>query len=183
MKSIKTTFITLLMIPFSSVMAQKSCPILPGTIKITYATYTDSGTAINKTYEITPTSIVWNYTEYRNNLALTDVLKYDNKEFEKLMKELSSIRFKVKENQYIEAGGEGWGFAFYKNEKCYLSYNVQDKVSGDYEKVTTQIQQFIDNHKTEGEKLFERLSQQPHERSMFGEFEELPIALQKYKRK
>lgn len=183
MKSIKTAIITLLLMPFSSIMAQKSHPIQLGTMKITYATYTNSGTAINKTYEITPISIVWNYTEYRNDVALTDVLKYDYKEYEALIIALSAIKFSVKENQYIEAGGEGWGFAFYKNEKCYLSYNNQDKVSGNYKKVTTLIQQFIDSHKTEGEKLFEHFSQQTHERAMFGEFEVLPDTLKKYKRR
>ena len=141
----KRLLIAMMLMPFACVTAKK-CPILPETTQISYTTYTNSGIAINQTYEISDSLIVWKYTDYRNGVKKTDERKINKQEYEKLVKELSAISFSVKKNDSPEAGGEGWGCSFYKNGERYLSFNCLDHFSGDYQKALTLIEQFVKSH-------------------------------------
>lgn len=141
----KRLLIAMMLMPFACVTAKK-CPILPETTMITYTTYTNSGTAINQTYEISDSLIVWKYTDYREGVKKTDKREIDKQEFEALVKELSSINFSVKKEDTAEAGGEGWGCSFYKNRERYLLFNCHDHFSGDYQKALTLIEDFVKSH-------------------------------------
>ena len=133
----------------------KPCPITTGTTKIVYSEHTNSGIAISTTYEIARDSLVWDYREYRNDRHLRDVVRYDAQDFEALVTALSTIRFSAKDAHDVSSGGEGWGCSFDNGKGRYLQFNSTYKLSGDYEKVTDLIKQFVDAHQPEGLKLLD----------------------------
>ena len=128
----------------------KSCPITTGTTKIVYSEHSNSGIAILMTYEIASDSLVWDYQDFRNDRHLRDVARYDAQDFEALVAALSTIQFSAKDAHDYSSGGSGWGCSFDNEKGRYLQYNSTYKLSGDYEKVTNMIQQFIDAHQPEG---------------------------------
>ena len=156
-------------------------PIDTKTSKITYNHHTNSGMAIYTTIQIFQDSLVWDYIEARNDCRLKDICKYDKEEFNKLIKELSKIKFSATDEPNSLCGGAGYSYSFETNSERYLYYDDSSSLSGDYRKVSDLIQQFIWAHKTKCEILFDEYSRMPHERGHFGEFKILPKELQKYK--
>ena len=77
-------------------------------------------------------------------------------------------------------GDSGFNYSFEINSNSYFSFHNSCQITGDYRMVSGLIQQFIDSHQTECEKLFIKLSSMPHERADFGEFKMMPLELQKY---
>ena len=162
-------------------MKSSSCPISSKTTKITYSQYTNSGEAISTTTTILEDCLIWEYHEIRNNCHLKDSCRFERAAFEELIKDLSTIHFSAKDAHDYSSGGAGYGLSFEANADRYFSYNSSYKLSGDYDHVTSLIQQFIESHKTECELLFERLAKEPHEQGDFGEFMILPEELEKYR--
>lgn len=173
-------FIFAILSLFSTLNATGQGPIKMNTVKITYGTHTNSGIAIHTSYTIHEESLTWDYSEFRNDLTLSDEIKYDKKDFQNLLKALSTVKFRVKPTEYPTCGGGGWSCTFSDNKKCYLSMDDESELTGDYEKVLHLIYDFISKHKPRGKKLFDDLSAKPHERGDFGEFRKLPAALKKY---
>lgn len=168
---------------FSTLSCTGRCPVKTETIKITYSNYTNSGIAINTSYTILEESLTWDYTEHRNGLVLHDVSKHSKQEFHQLIKALSVIKFHSKPNKTPTCGGAGWSCSFSDKKKCYLSMDDESNLTGEYEEVLRLIKDFISEHKPAGERLFDELSTQPHERGIYSEFEVLPEALRMYKLK
>ena len=158
------------------------CPIKEETIKIGYSHHTNSGMARYTSVQIYPDSLVWSYSEARNGCSLGDISRYDRKAFDELIQTLSAISFAAKDAHNYPLGGSGFAYAFEDKDGCYLSFQRGDDMSGDYMEVYGAIQGFVNSHKTDCQKLFEKLSRMPHEKAMFGEFKELPEQLKKYKR-
>ena len=180
MKLLKVALSMLSLTGITSCGSLKPCPITTGTTKIVYSEFENSGIAISTKYEITQDSLVWDYTELRNNCHLMDVARYDHQDFEALVTALSEIRFSAKDTHDVSSGGSGWGCSFYNEKECYFHYNDKFNLSGSYETVTDIILQFVANHKPEGLRLFDQLKAEPHQDATFGEFEELPKALEPY---
>ena len=151
------------------------------TTKIIYRSSTGSGSAVYTTVELYPDHLVWNYSEARNNCSLKDIRQYKKEEFDELVKELSTIKFSVQDNNRRIIGGGGYEYVFETDSGVYLLFADTFQFSGDYDKVGYLIQQFITSHKTQCEILFEEYSKKPHEKAEFGEFKKLPQKLQKYK--
>lgn len=158
-----------------------SCPIRVGTTKIRYQYHTNSGMARYSDYQIFRDSIVWNYYEARNHCHLKDMCIYDKSVFNKLIKELSEKRFSgTFDLRDRNDGGAGFYYYFEEDSLCYLQYNESYQLSGEYQEVDYLIKQFIENHKTQCEILFEKYSNKPHEKALYGEFQSLPPKLQEY---
>lgn len=168
---------------FSTLSCTGQCPVKMETVRITYSIYSNSGIAINTSYTILEESLAWDYSERRNGLVLYDVCKLNKQDFQDLIKALSAVKFHAKPNEIPTCGGGGWSCSFSDNEKRYLSMDDESELRGDYEEVLRLINDFISKHKPAGKQLFDKLSAQPHERGIYGEFEELPEALKKYKQK
>ena len=166
---------------FSTLACTGQCPVKTKTVRITYSKYTNSGIAINTSYTLLEESLTWDYSEHRNGLVLHDVCKLDQQDFRQLIEALSVIKFHSETNKAPTSGGEGWSCTFYDKKKCYLSMDDESNLTGDYEEVLRLLQDFISKHKPAGEKLFDELCTQPHERGIYSEFEALPEALRKYK--
>lgn len=158
----------------------KDFPIDINTDKITYYYHTGSGMATYKTIEIYPDSLVWEYIEARNDCSLKDVRTYDKVEFDNLINELSHIQFSAMDNSLIIYGNSGFSYSFEINSNKYFYFQDDYKFTGNYRKVFSIINHFINTHKTECEILFEKYSRMPHIRGEFGEFQTLPDELQKY---
>lgn len=170
------------MISILSVFSCKgSCPIKKETTKITYSRHTNSGIAIYTSVTLYPDHLVWGYSEARNGCSLRDSCSYDREEFDKLVSELSQIKFSAKDCDDHRSGGAGFGYSFETETKRYFYYNSLFKMSGDYEKAQGLIKQFISIHKTRCELLFDEYARKPHKRAEFGEFQELPEELIPYK--
>ena len=150
MKLLKMFLSMLSLTGITSCGSLKSCPITTGTTKIVYSEHSNSGIAILMTYEIASDSLVWDYNEYREDLHLRDVVRYDAQDFETLVTALSTIRFSAKDAHDVSSGGDGWACSFDNGEGRYLQFNNTYKLSGDYEKVTDLIKQFVDAHQPEG---------------------------------
>ncbi len=151
------------------------------TTEIFYSYHSNSGIAISTSYYIYPDSLIWDYHEYRNDCHLRDVVIYNPQEFNQLIATLSQIKFSVKGTPDISSGGDGFSYAFFIEKDKYLYFDDTYQSSGDYDKLTTTIDQFISSHSTRAEKTFKRLSDSPHERGEFGEFMVLPQELEPYK--
>ena len=157
MKLLKMFLSMLSLTGIASCGSLKPCPITTGTTKIVYSEHTNSGIAISATYEITRDSLVWDYHEYRNGRHQRDVVRYDAQDFEALVTALSTIRFSAKDAHDVSSGGDGWACSFDNGEGRYLQFNNTYKFSGDYEKVTYLIKQFVDAHQPEGVKHLDEL--------------------------
>ena len=168
---------------FAVLSCNGSCPIKKGTTKINYSQYSNSGLAILTTVNMYPDHLVWGYNEMRNECSLKDSCQYDREEFDKLISELAEIKFSAKEIDNPSSGGSGYGYSFETEKGRYFYYNSQSKMSGNYEKASNLILQFIKAHKTQCEILFEKYARMPHERAMFGEFTELPEELMPYSKR
>ena len=161
-----------------------SCPISLNTTKIIYMHHTNSGIAIYTTIVIREDCLVWEYHEARNDCWLKDSCKYNKKEYEGLIKNLSKIHFSATKIRDLEpVGASGYSYSFESNSNEYLHYNKYYELKGDYGQVSSLIQQFISSHETECEILFRKLSREPHERGDFGEFRTLPKDLERYQQK
>jgi len=161
MKILKMVLSMLSLTGIASCGSLKPCPITTGTTKIVYSEHSNSGIAIMTTYEITRDSLVWLYQEFRTDRCLRDVAKYDAQDFEALVTALSTIRFSAKDAHDVSSGGSGWGCSFDNEKGRYLQYNSTYKLSGDYEKVTDMIQQFVEAHKPEALAHFDEQDTEP----------------------
>lgn len=164
----------------ASCVSQNSCPIEASTTKIKYSEHSNSGLGISTTFEIYEDSLVWSLREPRYSRKLSDVLNCDKQDFQELVTALSAIRFSARDAHDHSAGGSGWGVSFENQKGVYFYYNDSFKLSGDYDRVTEQILGYVEKHKPEGLKRYEQLCSEPHERGMYGEFDELPEALKPY---
>ena len=158
----------------------ESNPIKMATTRIVLSEHTNSGLAIHTSYDLTSDSLVWEYDEGRNSCHLTDVSKGCNKDFNELLRKLATIKFSVKDSHDYSVGGSGWGIFFENEGDRYLYYNDKFILSGDYQKVSETLREYIQNHQPEGLKIFKQCQAEPHERPMYGEFEQLPKTLEKY---
>lgn len=166
-------------------MSSKQEPVFvkKETIKIKYVDYSNSGIAIDTQYEIYRDSLIWEYTEHRNDCRLWDVVKYDSKEFERLIDNLSQFTFSVVRRGEPLCGGEGESFSFLSDTGCYLNFDDSScELYGDADEVKRLIRQFVQLHPTNGKKEFKRLSELSHEKAKYGVFEELPKELEVYRR-
>jgi len=161
-------------------MGLNSCPIQMSTTKITFSEHSNSGLLISTTFEICEDSMVWSRMEPRYGWKLRDVSKCDKQDFNELLTELSTIRFSARDAHDFSAGGDGWGLSFENQKGRYFHYNDKFKLSGDYERVTEKIQEYVEKHKPKGLQLFDQLRAEPHEKGMYGDFDELPEALKAY---
>ena len=166
---------------FCSFLIQGPCPIREETTKITYRHHSNSSMCIYKTVEIYPEYLVWKYKEARNNCYLIDTCRYKKEDYDKLLKELSTIKFSAIDNKRHYVGGSGYSYSFEVDSVRYLFFDESYQFSGDYNKVYCLIQQFIESHKTRCEILFKSYSKWPHRKGWYGEFRKLPRSLQKYK--
>ena len=157
-----------------------SCLIKRETTKILYRHHSNSAMCIYKTVEINPDYLVWKYKELRNNCYLIDTCRYKKEDYDKLLKELSTIKFSAKDNEPRRVGGPGYSYSFEVDSVSYLYFDDSYQLSGDYKKVQSLIQQFIQSHQTRCEKLFKKHSKLPHQKGWFGKFRKLPRSLQKY---
>ena len=164
----------------ASCMGLNSCPIQMSTTKITFSEHSNSGLLISTTFEICEDSMVWSRMEPRYGWKLRDVSKCDKQDFNELLTELSTIRFSARDAHDFSAGGDGWGLSFENQKGRYFHYNDKFKLSGDYERVTEKIQEYVEKHKPKGLQLFDQLRAEPHEKGMYGDFDELPEALKAY---
>lgn len=180
MKLINVVLNMLSLTGLASCMSLNTCPIQTSTTKITFSEHSNSGLAISTTYEICEDSLVWSRMEPRYGWRLRDVLRYDKQDFQELLTALSAIRFSARDTHDHSVGGSGWGVSFENQKGCYFHYNSKFKLSGEYERVTEIINEYIEKHKPEGLKLFDQLRAEPHEKGMYGDFEELPEALKAY---
>ena len=160
-----------------------ACPIKKETTKITFSRHSNSGLAVYSSVTLYPDHLVWSYSEVRNVCSLRDSCSYDREEFERLVKDLSEVRFSAKDSHDHSTGGAGYAYSFETEAGQYFHYNNSFKLSGDYGRAEDLIQQFISAHRTPCELLFKKYAAMPHKRARFGEFEELPEALKKYKMK
>ena len=150
----------------ASCIGLNTCPIQMSTNKITYSEHSNSGLLISTTFEI-----YW---------KLRDVSPCDKQDFKDLLTELSTIKFSARDTHDYSSGGGGWGFSFENQKGSYFHYNDSFDLSGDYERVTEKINEYVEKHKPKGLQLFDQLREEPHEEGMYGDFEELPEALKAY---
>lgn len=158
----------------------RPCPITTGTTRIVYAKHANSGIASQTRYEITKDSLIWNFSEPRYDRELRDAASVDAQDFEALVEALSQIKFGARDQNDHSAGGSGWGCGFDDEKGRYLQFNNTYKLSGDYEQVLALILQFAEQHQPEGLKRYEALKAEPHERGIYGDFDELPKELEIY---
>lgn len=164
----------------STTTTPDSCLIKQGTTKILYRHHSNSAMCIYTTVEIYPEYLVWKYEEARNNCNLIDTCCYKKEDYDKLLKELSAIKFSATRNKYRRIGGPGYSYSFEVDSVRYLFFDDSYQYSGDYNKVQDLLQQFIKSHQTRCEILFNRQSKWPHLKGWYGEFRRLPKRLQKY---
>lgn len=157
------------------------CPIKKETTKISYRRHTNSGMAITTTVKLYPDYLVWEYNEARNDCRLRDTCRYNKRDFEKLVMQLSKIEFSATDIHDDRVGGAGYSYSFVVNAERYLYFDNLYQLSGDFQTVQDLIQQFIKSHPTKCEILFKKLSKKPHKKGHFGVFDELPQKLERYK--
>ena len=191
MKTIRILLAVLVLMVALPVVGQKrpqvnrqTYTISPNTTKITYKRHTNSGIAIYTTYVITTDSLVWQYHEARNGCFLTDVCRYERRDFDALLKSMESLSITMSTKPYRPGyGGSGWSYSFADAEKNYLYYGKGSEIAGDNKEIESLIQNFIHNHMTEAQLLFNKLRSEPHERGEFGTFKELPEVLKMYSKR
>ena len=158
----------------------KEIKIDPNTKSINYTWHSNSGVATSTEVSIYPDSLVWYYSEMRNGTTFRDVVKYKRKHFNALISTLSQYTITtMPTTEPPTLGGSGWSYYFCNETKCYLSYNNFTPTTGTND-VNNIIQDFIENHKTECQKEFEKLAKKPHEKADFGEFKTVPKSLRRY---
>ena len=180
MKLINVVLNMLSMTGLASCIGLNTCPIQMSTSKITFSEHSNSGLLISTTFEIFEDSLVWKRMEPRYGWKLKDVSPCDKQDFKGLLTELSTIRFSARDTHDFSAGGDGWGLSFENQKGCYFHYNNSFDLSGDYERVTEKINEYVEKHKPKGLQLFDQLREEPHEEGMYGDFEKLPEALKAY---
>ena len=180
MKLINVVLKMLSMTGLASCIGLNTCPIQMSTNKITYSEHSNSGLLISTTFEIYEDSLVWKRTEPRYGWKLRDVSPCDKQDFKDLLTELSTIKFSARDTHDYSSGGGGWGFSFENQKGSYFHYNDSYDLSGDYERVTEKINEYVEKHKPKGLQLFDQLREEPHEEGMYGDFEKLPEALKAY---
>ncbi len=136
---------------------KRGCPIRKETTAIRYTVSSNSGIAVQTEYNITSDSVSWYYTDHRNGFTLRDVVKYDREDFDSLIGILSQVEFKVRHVKSIPtSGGGGYAYSFSDNNGIYLGYGVVNNIaSGDNDTAETAISQFLETHKTSGERAVE----------------------------
>lgn len=159
------------------------CPIKSNTTKIIFGQHTNSGIAIQSKHEISRDSIVWDYNEMRNGCHLRDVIANDGEDYDRLVSDLSQIKFRAKDMHDTSSGGSGFWYSFEIGSKSYFSFNNSFNISGDFDKLELLIAEYIKAHPTKAEELHKRLSLESHNRAEFGEFETLPEELEQYRLK
>ena len=166
--------------PIPDAMKKRRCPIKKETTAIRYTISSNSGIAVQKEYDITPDSITWHYSDYRNGFNLRDVVKYDRKDFDTLIDTLSQVAFKVRQvNSIPTTGGGGYAYSFFDNDGRYLGYGVVNNIaSGDNKTAEEAISQFIDTHKTAGEQAVEEALKNG---TLYIDIEEFPETLVPYR--
>lgn len=157
------------------------CSVKKETTRIVYYYHTNSGEARYTSVTIEPDSLTWNYNEARNDVKLKDMVRYDKKEYQELINNLSQITFLISGSADISVGGAGYSYYFYIGDDDYLSFDKTLITSGNCQKVVSMIKCFIANHQTRCEQLFWKYSAEPHRRGQFGEFETLPDELENYR--
>ena len=100
-----------------------SCLIKRETTKIIYRHHSNSGMCIYTTVEIYPDYLVWKYKELRNDCYLIDTCRYKKEDYDKLLKELSTIKFSAIHNKYHRIGGPGYSYSFEVDSVCYLRFD------------------------------------------------------------
>lgn len=161
--------------------SSRRCPVKSNTTKIVFGMYTNSGIAIQSKHEISRDSIVWDYDEMRNGCHLRDVIANDGEDYDRLVSDLSQVKFRAKDTHDTSAGGDGYWYSFEAEAKPYFSFNSSFDISGDFDKLYFLIADYIKGHPTKAEELHNRLSLEPHDRAEFGEFETLPKELEPYR--
>ena len=119
----------------------------------------------------------------RNGCHLRDVIENIGEDYDRLVSDLSQIKFRAKDTHDTSAGGDGYWYSFEAGAKPYFSFNSSYDISGDFEKLYFLIADFIKGHPTKAEELFNKLYLAPHDKAQFGEFETLPEELEQYRRK
>lgn len=166
--------------PIPEAMQKRRCPIKKETTAIRYTISSNSGIAVQTEYDIMPDSVIWHYTDHRNDFILRDVVKYDRKDFDTLIDTLSQVAFKVRQvNSIPTTGGGGYAYSFFDNDGRYLGYGVVNNIaSGDNKTAEEAISQFIDTHKTAGEQAVEEALKNG---TLYIDIEEFPEALVPYR--
>ena len=143
--------------PITNDTQKRGCPIKKETTSIHYTVSSNSGIAVQTEYNITPDSVIWHYTDHRNGFTLSDVMRYDRKDFDALIGILSQVAFKVNHVKSIPTtGGGGYAYSFYDNNGRYLGYGVVNNIaSGDNKTAEDAISKFLETHKTTGERAVE----------------------------
>ena len=131
-----------------------SCPILLNTTKITYRHHTNSGTAIKTTITIFEDHLVYERRHSRENFSFKYSCEYSKDEFKELILRLSEIQFSVTDGTCHEFGGSGYDYYFESDSGQYLHYDDVSKFTGNYQQVSSLIQQFIKEHQ-DGKRIFE----------------------------
>ena len=164
---------------------EEFCPIKKETTAISYNHHTNSGIAVETSYDIKPDSLVWFYSDKRNGFSLRDVIRYDKKDFEALIDTLSRIPFRVfYSNAIPTVGGSGYDYYFLDNEKRYLHYGNFDPVAtGKYPAAEAAIEEFINTHKTKCQQTMESIIEKARQEGRTTRFETLPKELLKYEMK
>jgi len=154
----------------------KACPIKKETTSILYSRNFGSGVAVSIQYNITSDSLTWKYTDHRNGFILSDVVRYDKKEYDALIDTLSQVSFKVKSVKPSAAsGGGGYSYAFFDSTGKYLGYGVVNNIaSGDNTIAEDAISRFVTTHTTEGEKAVETAKEN---KLLYIDMEEFPEML------
>ena len=125
------------------------CPISLNTTKITYRHHTDSGTAIKTTITIFEDHLVYERRHSRENRNFKYSCEYSKDDFKELILRLSKIQFSVTDGTCHEVGGGGYDYSFESDSGQYLHYDDVSKFTGNYQQVSSLIQQFIEEHQNE----------------------------------
>ena len=158
------------------------CPVKKETTAIRYTSHTNSGIAQQTEYTITPDSLEWRFKDWRNGFSLYDMVKYGNEDFTALIDSLSQIPFKVfHENTPPTSGGRGYAYSFMDNKGVYLGYGSSNNIaSGKNDQAEEMIGDFIETHKTDGQKTLEDVEEKLRREIGFVNYDPLPEELEKY---
>ncbi len=164
----------------SSAAQKRKRPIKKETTAIRYTISSNSGIAVQTEYNITSDTVTWHYTDHRNGFVLYDVVKYDRKDFEDLVGILSQVEFKVRHVESIPtSGGGGHAYSFFDSNGRYLGYGVVNNIAtGDNKTAEVTISQFLDTHKTAGERAVEEAKEKG---ALHIDMEEFPETLVPYR--
>ena len=167
-------------IPIPDGKQKRGCPIKKETTFIRYTLSSNSGIGVRREYDITPDSVTWRYIDQRNDFILSDAVECDRKEYNALIDTLSQVAFKVhREKSIPSAGGGGYSYSFFDSNGRYLGYGVVNNIaSGDHKTAEKAISQFLDTHRTAGEKATEEALKKGR---LYIDIEEFPETLVPYR--